>query len=377
MGKKTLLKLEKRKKRITKWDNVLKKHNISNIKTKIKKKKSLEEIKSLMDLPDYLNGWEIRDKKDWKAISYNIEKQKISYLTHLYVKYKVPNFLLDILVSYSNYNFKEQTPLLVEWFLTIAQGDSFRKVSKEYFSKKEAHLYLQAPLNNPFHNFWWAKFKCAGVPDNFINLIIDRMLKNSTLIRCIEFDLFYKYLALFFKKHHKNIDRDTFIQIMDYIRTMRSEGTFSMKGRTLSSIIKLSNAWHRTQFRIAKGRYVSWEGIDIKNWSCKYHNKNWKVTQLKDSSALFKEGQKQRHCIGSYAKSCAAGSTSIFTVDSCAVLNGHSTDFYNKNITIEVININRTVTQVKGRLNRHPKPEEMAILKFWAGKNGLIVGKYL
>lgn len=377
MGKKTALKVQRRDELDAQWGLRLKKYKKDKPKTKGSKKKSLEEIKKLIELPDYIEGWEIRNEKDWKATSYNIEKQKLSYLSHLYVKYPVPDFLFQTLLSYNDNKFKSNVPLLVEWFLLVGQGGSFRKEAKNYFNKKEAHVYLNAPNNKSgVHNFWWAKCVVAGVPESMIDILIERLFNHTTIIYNSIYNATYKYYVLFFSKYGKDIDKDTFTQIIDYISAMRRQGSFSMKGRTLSSVIKMSNDWHRTQYKLSNGRYVAWEGIDVKDWKCFYKDKNWSIKQLKNSTALYKEGQKQRHCVGSYAHSCANGTTFIFTMDSCPVMKGVSTECYEKNITIEISN-NRSIRQVRGKMNRHIHPQEEYVLRLWAGANGFTASRYL
>jgi hypothetical protein len=72
-----------------------------------------------------------------------------------------------------------------------------------------------------------------------------------------------------------------------------------------------------------------------------------------------------RHCVGSYVGSCASRRTSIWSLRK-TIENGRIIRL----ATIEVINNQRTIVQVRGRCNRLPTKGELAILQGWSEADG-------
>lgn len=383
MGKKTILKQEKAREEELKLFYALCNHKKDNKKVgSACKKKTWEEVDGIVSIPEIFNDWEIRNKEDWKATSHNIEKQQISYIKHLFVKYPVPNFFYELFIDKydkhkrhqrvrGGYTIQEQIAL--NWFLIIAQGGSFKKEASTYFTSKEAHLYLNAPnCYNWKQNFWWTKCKAAGIHDKFIRVLIDREFALKDIEKDIIFEKYYKYFILFFNKYQEEMDKDTLVEILDYLRFMRAHDyKYTLKGRTLGSVIKQSNAWHRQSHKLTNGGFVTWKGSGFRPWTHRINNRLWEVKELTDSKELYKEGQVQKHCVGSYVRYCTNNTSFIFTVDSAQIVYEDITLEKEKHITLEVRG--GRVVQMRGKFNRTPTKEEKDVIRIWAGSNGLVI----
>ena len=184
-------------------------------------------------------------------------------------------------------------------------------------------------------------------------------------------DTFWNSLLHLIKKEEKIINVSVFSDLMDFLRAKhRTHPTsFTLKGRTLGSLIKLSNKWHRDmQLKKFGNQNLTWEGIDVPDW--KWKNKDtkteWSVIQLKSSKELYAEGRRMKHCVASYGHQCADGISGIFTMESNDGFNNNE-----KHLTIEVTKGKR-LNQVRGRFNKAPSGEASFVLNKWRNINKIL-----
>tara|TARA_B100000809_G_C14716492_1_gene379790 strand:- start:182 stop:508 length:327 start_codon:yes stop_codon:yes gene_type:complete len=77
----------------------------------------------------------------------------------------------------------------------------------------------------------------------------------------------------------------------------------------------------------------------------------YKITKFSSSQELLKEGEKQKHCVSTYALKCKNKACQIWSI------KGPYKTFH---FTVELIN--GKVAQIKGSRNRSPNNEEYDIL---------------
>ena len=99
--------------------------------------------------------------------------------------------------------------------------------------------------------------------------------------------------------------------------------------------------------------------------------KIWCIRELLSSRELKAEGRAMKHCVATYAHSCAGGRTAIFTME---MEEGSGRE---KLLTIEVLLKSRQIRQVRGKLNRYATQKELGILKRWALRERLTIASYL
>lgn len=353
MGKKTRIKQEKEVQKVAKYADTLR---ASNPKQKHYKTSQFDRVNALDRLlPKYkkYNTHFIRDPKNWKCRSYNPEVQDMELLRHLFCKYPVPKFFFEA--------FAGTMFVKTEWFFAVAQGGSFRKYVKDIFTSKEAHLFLQGPKGSGFNNFWWAKAKARGIPDVLLDVVLVKVgtacQANSRL------DFIAKYVD--------QLDRNTLSELYDF---WMNSPDLVYEGRTLASMIRLSNEWHR-DIAIKKNHQVfaSWDGLSIPDWERddEQTDRRWNVYQLRNSKELNREGTVQCHCVSGYHSQCSSGYTSIFTLHSLDKIGTER-----KHVTIQVTNSNRCVVQVRGKFNRAADKSETRVVRSWASENGLQITAY-
>ena len=129
---------------------------------------------------------------------------------------------------------------------------------------------------------------------------------------------FYARHHQFYARHHAGLSRDSFDEVTDFLaHKLCQDRDFRMKGRTASSVVKLSNEWHLQMQRAKLGRHIQWEGIGFADWIYEDKSEVWFVTELRDNKELVNEGRKQKHCVYSYVQHCTLGRSFIFSLRAC------------------------------------------------------------
>ena len=146
---------------------------------------------------------------------------------------------------------------------------------------------------------------------------------------------------------------------------------FSMKGRTLKSILRLVSAWHADLSITRQGKWFFWRKSSIQQYrflekrSGEEHDRDWTILELLDSGALHAEGQAMRHCVYSYANLCRRGETTIWSLR--LRVNGEE----KRMATIEVDPRRRSIIQARAKCNVRPGVRSFEIIRQWAVWAGL------
>lgn len=367
-----------------------KKKKLAQLRTRCKRKDHTEIMNMISQF--MCASKFVREPVEWKSQSYNLERQIISFIKHVYCKYPVPSFMFEIFFNnnknvypvYANVNnirnqirqnhsFVDERKYF-DWFLTIAGGGSFAKKTKGTLTKKEAHIFLNAPKNNTIkENLWYARCKAEGLNETMTMACIKRFFNDHNVTFGTEF---WNDFIRLLKREEKRANLAIVSDVVDFLRSKHRENPqWSLKGRTLQSLIKHSNYWHRLmQMKRFGDQNLRWSGIDIPDWSWKEHKKSktvWRVTQLLSSKELFAEGRKMRHCVASYGYRCVDGMSFIFTLTSG--LEGFQQD--EKHCTIE-INKNKKLIQARSRLNGSVKNIASNVLLKWMSAHNIKYEKY-
>jgi len=356
---------------------IILKHHNKDKKKKPSRRKSPEEMLGLIH-DSYIDPSKyVRNPDDWVSKSYNLNKQKIDFIRWVYCLYPVPQFMLELFTDKAKselfVNSLLPRKLFFKWFIIIATGGSFAKYSKEIFTKKEAHLFLNAPDNNTIiENIWWAKCKSIDLGRKVTHAIVKRLFRNINPPRhYLEIaNLFWwQRLLILLKNCEDEVSIESLNDIMDFLRDRHNNSdVFDLKGRTFNSLIKLSNEWHRTmQFRKFGNQNFTWRGIDIPdwNWTDKKQTSTWTVTQLLTSKELFNDGKRMRHCVASYGQRCMQGQSAIFSL-----MEDDGMNMPEKHVTIE-LSSSKQLIQANARMNRQPKGMAKLILNKWLSHNGI------
>ncbi len=349
----------------------------SGKRDKKQKKKSVGELLGLLTCCG-IEAATLRPANAYVPKSYNLDRQLTGLLNHLFVRCSTPAFLYQACLKNSGDPFQDKQAMYRQWFVTLAQGGSFPKLVKGLMTSKEAFVFLSAPVTNRIHeNVWWAKMKVAGPPVGITEKLIERIFSpyffddpQGRLAEVIQF----------YARFHPEMSKTTFGEVTDFLAwKLRQDQAFSLRGRTVGSVIKLTNEWHVLMQKAKLGQSVEWKGLEWPEWEFEARDQIWTVAELRNNKELMNEGRKQKHCVYSYVSWCVAGRSAIFSLRGYRKRVAEYTEagqiIWDKTleqhrVTIEV-NSQRAVVQARGLLNCPPTVEERVILRQWAGEKGV------
>lgn len=353
----------------------------------------VESQSKLMRNPDHVRGvvavcmqpqrW-LRPLEEWRPETHNADRQFSSLARHLWAKYDIPAFMDK---AWTHGDTAQQ-----EWFRHIGAGRNIRTAAdiSAPLTKMMAHHFLNAPASYSINGaFRWAQVH--GLGGN--RLLADALLESKIANDFRENDFWLSVLRFFIR--NPMLDPSHINPIIDYIWDRKYEDriafvdagvaenlgpeqpNFSMHGRTVESLLRAVDAWHRQLGREAKGGSLQWKKSGYQPFSFiegTKKNKNmkvWRIRELLSSSELVAEGRAMHHCVASYARSCYNGICSIWTMDV------ETDEGLEKLLTVEVTNAGSLIRQVRGKRNRLPSEKEKEVLQRWAAQEGLEMAGYL
>ena len=188
---------------------------------------------------------------------------------------------------------------------------------------------------------------------------------------------------LHFFVNHPSLDLVHIGPIVDFLQAQRftttegmsADGVFgtrpppqpdyTMKGRTVASILRQVAEWHRQLGQEATGPELSWNRSNFKEFrlvegsEVLQNMRVWTITELLTSQELFLEGQAMRHCVATYALRCARKQTAIWSMQVENRQGRHRV------LTIEVDLAKKTICQARKKFNRLPQRVEREVLHRW------------
>jgi hypothetical protein len=318
-----------------------------------------------------------RSLEDWHAKSHSASKQFSSLLTHLFVDYEVPSFMEH---SWGSRNKRHQA-----WYIHMGAGYNIRTApGAPTLTRRAAHIFLQTPEHYSIEAaVRRAQILSMGGEESLVLSLLDTRLVE-------DFDNEETWLpVLDFFVRNPMLDHVWINPIVDFIHHNRLEPRyeddgdgnlralppvspdFSVKGRTVQSMIRLVGQWHTDLQRNIPKKNVTWaksgiseftfvEGADANN------RRTWRIREYLCSHDLLREGRAMQHCVASYSDSCVRGIASIWGLELEKV------DGVEKRLTIEVQLSSRTIKQARGERNRIAFPDERLVVERWAQQQQLI-----
>lgn len=326
-----------------------------------------------------------RQPEDWRPRTHNVGRQFAGLARHLLADYPVPPWLDQVWFG--------DDPLCEagrEWFAHVGVGQNLRTAPELPFAlnKRMAHVAASAdPGLSPGQVLRWAQVAGLGASDGVARAVALTRLGQPTTDEPFWLD-FGHTLA-----NHPMLDPGQVGPIVDYLFAQKFDpvgnvwdataGQFrhagppqpglSMKGRTVQSLLRQVRQWHRTLGRGRDDRKLAWPPSGIVGFDRVEgepgRQRRFVVRELLTSAELLAEGRSMRHCVYSYAGSCAHGRSAIFSFAQDVGVG------LERRTTIEVSRKTRTVIQARGRLNEKPGPVDQRILRAWAVSAGLTVGR--
>ncbi|MCB0843050.1 MAG: PcfJ domain-containing protein [Bacteroidetes bacterium] len=318
----------------------------------------------------------IRPIDNWKPLRTRRPEPLIKHLgRYLFAQYHLPKFL-DHVWFEDNLEFQN-------WYLKLGKGINIRNLNTPLdYTKKMSHYFMQAPDHLTVRQaLRWGQILGLGGDRRLADTITSGHL-GTNLVE----DDFWSTVIIFMK-NQPMLDPSLINPIIDYIYHQKFHGQrrltnyhtyefippptpgFSMKGRTITSLIRGMEKWHR-ELREVKytGKNISWIGSRKKDWEyiegVGNGQKCYQIIQLKSALELIEEGRAMKHCVASYAYSCSKGNCSIWSLRV-------NHDFSQKPLVTIEVNARDMIVQARGKYNAMPSQVEQNIIRRWAVANDL------
>ncbi len=332
-----------------------------------------------------------------------------SLLHHLFVRYEMPAFMDRVWETGNNIH--------ISWYLHLGEGKNLRtaQLLPMKVSKKLAFFFLKAPGSYSVNQaLRWSQVRASGGTH-----ALAQSIANSYLGEKIEgHENFWQSVIDFFVRQQETLNLVQVGPIIDYILSRRylhrrwedqvlppEQPNFSMKGRTLDTLMRDMDRWHRDMAanplnyqyiddrldmqRIAQEEAENADNIqdfwkNNKDWWKKFEKK-WAsfgvrifeyregagkgqrvftIRHLKNAQQLITEGSSMQHCVASYAYRCETGISAIFALEVKAEKKSE------KLATIE-LNAFKKVVQARARRNATPSDVAKRVIRLWAAHNGI------
>ena len=350
----------------------------------------------LLALARHHEGW-IRPPEDWRPDSHNPHRQFGALARHLLARYFVPAFLEAAWFRGNGERARRQQG----WFRHIGMGGNIRTADIPLsLTKMAAHRFLQAPSQFSIEAaFRWGQILALGGDEPLVRAVIGTRLGET-----LEHEDFWVSALHFFVNnplldtayvgaivdyiHHRKYVAEAVVDESGAVREAIPDPDFSMKGRTAPALCRLVDGWHRELARNARAPALAWEPSGIAPYRHAERSKDadrpptlWTIHEILSSRELTEEGREMRHCVASYARSCARGQVSIWSLQAAEGEHGPP----RRVMTIAVDNLRRTITQARGRCNKAPGERRAGVrlqnapdrMRHWAARERLSVPGYV
>jgi hypothetical protein len=331
-------------------------------------------VDALVNLSRF-RGAHLRPVIDWAGTSSSWRPAVSSLAHHLICDYKVPAFLASSWYATDSAADKKRG-----WFVAHSRGASFRSLNLPVvMTRKMEHIFLASQDHLSIeHAIRRAELLALGVPADFVKAVMSTRL--ATDLRHSEF---WRTVWMFLIANAGDVDPMQIGPLIDYIQAVRldrmqdgmmefgsPQPAFSMKGRTVQSMLRLMREWHRS---LGSGSAsLSWGRSPFEPLLFEELNRNdlemprrWQIMELINSAQLRREGAALHHCVASYANRCYRGASSIWS------LRFWQAERINHVLTVEVDPRRRAVIQARGRANRAASGRSLRLLQDWAVRERL------
>jgi hypothetical protein len=344
--------------------------------------------RALLALSAHAGRW-VRQPEGWEPRSHNAYRQFQSLVRHLTAHYDVPTFLNTAWLE----GLTPKGVVQQRWFLHVAQGQNIRTADglPIPLTKKQAHLYLEAPDDfDVLSAFRWAQILDLGGDERLVRSVLATRI--GTEFGHDEFWVtVFRWLVA-----QPMLDAVHHGPVIDYLNDRRfvasvpnpdatqpgqpllvpPQPNLTMKGRDPEELLRSVARWHRLLNRQKTGKVAFWEPSGIPPFRQEEgmveNRRVFTITELLCSRELNEEGRAMSHCVGSYSGSCSSGRVSIWSLRSIDGL-GQETRL----LTLEISNQNRQVVQARQKYNKLPSPKEISILNRWGVVGGPSLSKWI
>ncbi|NOT42545.1 MAG: hypothetical protein HOP13_18880 [Alphaproteobacteria bacterium] len=348
-------------------------------------------LEGLIRLHERRGQW-LRDPLAWKVSSHNAGRQFSALARHLLARYDVPLFLDSAWLRGDR-----GASRFRDWFVHIGLGHNMRTAKTPYpMTKMIAHHFVSAPADFSIEGaLMLADIKAMNGGERLAAALMGTRL-GQRVERDPERRAFWLSVYRFFIANPM-LDLAHAGPIVDFLNFQKYESQEVMVGpnraetrpppqpnltmtrRTPDSLLRQVEDWHGALRAVRANADRFWKTSGIPGLTLQKGSRDdpdrlqlWTFRELLSGQDLIDNGRALKHCVASYAHSCARGACSIWSLE-MRMGNERRGDPV---LTVEV-DANRVVVQARGRANRRPDEGEQAMLETWMKKGALKPGNYL
>jgi len=319
---------------------------------------------------------------DWRPSSHNGRRQFSSLVRHLLARYPVPPFMDQAWFRPDVY-----AERYCNWFVQLGAGKNIRTLDTPIpLTKLMAHHFLQAPDDYSIEGaIRWGQVHALGGGTRLTGALMGTRIGYD-----FQENEFWTSVIRFLVANPL-LDRQHVGPIVDYLCAQKFEMRevmvgpgrvevhpppqpgLTMRGRTPDTLLAQVERWHRELGRASGAERLYFRRSGVKELELKTGKdgaNTWRIRELLSGAELIAEGRAMKHCVASYARSCAAGHCSIWAMELVSELGRE------KRQTVEVTR-QRVIVQCRGKQNRLPTPAEFDVIKEWARYAGLTLSPYV
>jgi hypothetical protein len=331
-------------------------------------------VEALVNLARFTRA-HIRRVSQWPGSDESWRVAVSSLAQHLVCEYPLPQFLAEAWWATDDRYAERKRG----WFVAHGRGASVRSLDlpiamtrkmEDLFLKSRDHLSIEQAMRR-------AELVALGGSNSLVREVLATRLatdlRNGTFWRSVWIFLIANECALDYAQVGPLID---FVQAIRHERVMVEtrdglvmrdppQPSFSIKGRTIHSMLRLMDEWHR-RLGTANGG-LTWTPSPLQPLSLEDRGEDpsappklWQIVELTNGGQLRTEGAALRHCVATYADRCWRGNSRIWSM---RVRRGEKIRHM---LTIEVDIRRRTVVQARGWRNRPVSGKALRLLEKWS-----------
>jgi len=322
----------------------------------------------------------LRPVEDWEPAGCNLRPQFASLASHLLAAYPVPAFMTSVWFKGRDAEARRQQG----WYAHLGAGRNIRTADLPLtYTKFMAHHFRQAPDHfSVGAALRWGQVRGLGGLKPLAQAVAATRLGRSfehedfwsTVLRFLvnhpELDPSQVGPVVDYLHHHRFVPQDVLVEEGELTGLGPPQPNLSMKGRTPRALLRQVCGWHERLKLPGDVAKLSWKPSGIVAFRHVERESDarlrcWTIRELTSGEQLRREGAGMRHCVASYAGSCARHTTSIWSMR----FEDGGRRF--RVMTIEVDPATRTIRQARRRGNAPPNDKALGVLRGWAGREGL------
>ena len=322
----------------------------------------------------------IRPAAQWPGTASSWRPAVSSLAHHLVCKYEVPLFLASSWHSAGAAAADKQRG----WFVAHARGTSFRSLQLPVvMTRKMEHIFLASHDHVAIEPaIRRAELLALGAPTEVVQSVLSTRLATD-----LSNGEFWRTVWIFLIANASLIDPSQIGPMIDYIQAIRHDRVametpdgiveldppqpaFSIKGRTVQSMLRLMQDWHRSLGLGSTG--LAWTPSPLRPMLVEEPSQDvstpptvWQLMELTNTAQLRREGAALHHCVASYSHRCSRGLSRIFS------LRCRRGEKLHHVLTIEVDLKRRAIVQARGLANRAASGKPLRLLQDWAARERL------